>query len=408
MKRVNKSISYLLFILFLSGILIAQKKQSVKTFSAKTFAIERECGWGAGAGCKAESVTFVYNKGYAVSTYIGDIGCTAAVTVQSNGKSLGFVIHRDPTPHFVQQFGDECVEEHSNAEKNRVETNFSKILFDIYRLGEGIAFTDFKVGTKRFSESGKYTVLATLRAAIDSTTKTVDTGKIIPSSSKKAISSDYLSQISKTEARGLKFDTLAVVEDYALLGWYTKHTGGQAILRFTPSVGKWLLVESSGGVLDDVDSLVDLGVPRTIAARLVDPTSTATVSVTTPTVIATPTRSDSCTFCGEWRYKEPYSDQHDYLKITKEGNRYKFVTGFEHENKIIWQDGNVMLRDGNDIYLDLVAGKLTGRFVSENFRPTHGHAFNYRINCSLRKDGRMDYWVWVEGELEKHIATRLE
>ena len=91
--------------------------------------------------------------------------------------------------------------------------------------------------------------------------------KIIPSSTKKVIASDLLSQLSKSEARGLKFDKLTVVEDYANLGWSTTHEGGQAILRFEPSAGRWVLIEFGGGFYD-VDSLVNLGIPRPIAVRL--------------------------------------------------------------------------------------------------------------------------------------------
>jgi hypothetical protein len=130
--------------------------------------------------------------------------------------------------------------------------------------------------------------------------------------------------------------------------------------------------------------------------------------VATPKPIAIlPARVQSCAYCGDWQYDKPFEGR-SYIRVVKVGaNRFQLIPGFEYENKITWQE-EVMIRNANGIFLREVSGKLTGRFISANFRATHGHEMTYVITCSLRKDGKLDYTESMEGEVEKYIAKRLE
>jgi len=82
------------------------------------------------------------------------------------------------------------------------------------------------------------------------------------------VASDYLSQLGNAKPRGLTLGKLTLVDGYALQEWGTEHTGGQALLRFSPSSRTWVLVDDTGGMWD-VDSLMAKGVPRAVAALLV-------------------------------------------------------------------------------------------------------------------------------------------
>ncbi len=58
-----------------------------------------------------------------------------------------------------------------------------------------------------------------------------------------------------------------VVSSYALQVWGDENTGGEALLKYIEPKG-WALINNSGGAWD-VDQLVNLGVPRAYAERLV-------------------------------------------------------------------------------------------------------------------------------------------
>lgn len=81
------------------------------------------------------------------------------------------------------------------------------------------------------------------------------------------VASDLLSQLGDDGPRDLTLDKLTIVDGYALQNWSTEHTGGQALLRFSPSSGTWVLVNMGGGAWE-VDTLVSMSVPRTIASLL--------------------------------------------------------------------------------------------------------------------------------------------
>jgi len=87
-----------------------------------------------------------------------------------------------------------------------------------------------------------------------------------------------------------------------------------------------------------------------------------------------------CTFCGVWEYTD-YGSKY-YLKLSQAGaKKFKLVTGFiDLAGQIEWSDPEI--KNANGIYLTPLGGKLTGKFVSSNFLPTHGRGFRYRVTVS--------------------------
>lgn len=113
-------------------------------------------------------------------------------------------------------------------------------------------------------------------------------------------------------------------------------------------------------------------------------------------------------FIGEWSANDGLNDV--FFRVTKDlTGRYKFEEGFLSEpgksKKITWNEGLVMLNGTDSIYLKPVAGKMQARFVSGNFRATHGHDFRYTVTLELLPDGRIAYTLG--GDLrEMYVATR--
>lgn len=110
-------------------------------------------------------------------------------------------------------------------------------------------------------------------------------------------------------------------------------------------------------------------------------------------------------FIGMWEY-EPDSLQKRYFKVKEEQpGRFKFTEGFEYQGRITWAE--TMLNNADGIYLKPLNGKLTGRFTSPNFRPTHGHDITYRITLSLEPNGNLLYSVSSGLQPERYHATKV-
>lgn len=113
-----------------------------------------------------------------------------------------------------------------------------------------------------------------------------------------------------------------------------------------------------------------------------------------------------CTFCGVWEYTDYGSKL--YLKISQAGtNKFKLVTGFiDLAGQIEWSEPEI--KKANGIYLTPLGGKLTGKFVSSNFLPTHGRDFTYRITVSRKSDNKIAYSVWYSGgRTDNFVAIRI-
>jgi hypothetical protein len=123
--------------------------------------------------------------------------------------------------------------------------------------------------------------------------------------------------------------------------------------------------------------------------------------------------SDACTLCGVWKYVDNTLNgggSKHYLRISQAGaGKFKLSEGWEYEGAINWSDDGVMIRNADGIYLKPINGRLVGRFVSGNFRATHGHEFIYKITCELKSNNKLLYSVWssIRGETDKQEATKI-
>ena len=108
--------------------------------------------------------------------------------------------------------------------------------------------------------------------------------------------------------------------------------------------------------------------------------------------------------CGIWQL----TTEGNYLKIIKdERGRFKFSEGYKNEgySEIYWPE--TMLEYGDGIYLKPLDGKLIGKFVSYNFRATHGQPFTYNLTLELTSNNKLLYSVNSElGDGESTEATK--
>lgn len=117
------------------------------------------------------------------------------------------------------------------------------------------------------------------------------------------------------------------------------------------------------------------------------------------------TGTDFSHFLGTWEYSDE-SSRKSYIQISEEQpGRFKFMQGFEYEGNMSW--AATMVNGADGIYLSPLRGKLVGRFVSPNFRATHGYDITYRITLSLQPSGQLLYSVSSELAPETYHAIRI-
>lgn len=109
-----------------------------------------------------------------------------------------------------------------------------------------------------------------LPSATSSVVATVVYNKTIPdqlasAGTEPAIAQSFLGQIQNPDL--IQLQGTAVASDYALQIWEDENKGGEALLRYDPSLG-WTLVSLGGGEWSS-SALVALGVPPTTAEQLV-------------------------------------------------------------------------------------------------------------------------------------------
>lgn len=156
-----------------NAISSTQQKTSKKT-DVLTFTINRECGWGADAGCKLEIVTFSYNSSLEISVFIGDKVGTPSLTISKGKETTGYFYHENPFPHFLQEDKESESRQdwnHRNSSEKTVDEELSKHLLAVYRLADTIAFSDQNTNNKKYTETNKFNVLKELRLyLLDKTT----------------------------------------------------------------------------------------------------------------------------------------------------------------------------------------------------------------------------------------------
>jgi len=69
---------------------------------------------------------------------------------------------------------------------------------------------------------------------------------------------------------------------------------------------------------------------------------------------------------------------------------------------------SVDVRGADGIYLQVANGQLSSEFVSDNFYPTHGEDFTYRVTLAAEGDDKLSYSVYssTDGKTEKVEATK--
>ena len=97
---------------------------------------------------------------------------------------------------------------------------------------------------------------------------TSSTVSVTADRSKEAARAAFQNALDKNNIDNTKLQETVVVGDWALQAWGGDVMGGEALMKYDESQGRWAIVISSGGVWS-VDALVGAGVPKDIAATLV-------------------------------------------------------------------------------------------------------------------------------------------
>lgn len=114
---------------------------------------------------------------------------------------------------------------------------------------------------------------------------------------------------------------------------------------------------------------------------------------------------DFSKFSGAWEYAKDSPGKY-YFKLAEVlSRRFHFMEGFEYEGRISWAE--TMVNNADGVYLRPLNGRLEGKFVSPNFRATHGHDIVYTVRLSLQHDGKLLYSVISELGTERYYATRI-
>jgi hypothetical protein len=115
--------------------------------------------------------------------------------------------------------------------------------------------------------------------------------------------------------------------------------------------------------------------------------------------------TDFSKFSGEWEYAKDSPGKYYFKLAEVRTRRFHFMEGFEYEGRISWAE--TMVNNADGVYLRPLNGRLEGKFVSPNFRATHGHDIVYTVRLSLQHDGKLLYSVISELGTEKYYATRI-
>jgi hypothetical protein len=82
-----------------------------------------------------------------------------------------------------------------------------------------------------------------------------------------AVQSAYQNELAKHPSDNTKLYQTVIVGGYALQVWAGTIMGGEAILKYDQTQGRWVLLDGGGGAWS-IDVLTAIGVPHDIAAAL--------------------------------------------------------------------------------------------------------------------------------------------
>ncbi len=116
------------------------------------FTINRECDGGL---CHFEIVSFNYRRNLTISVGRGDSSLSYYFSVHiTNGKvSKEYIYSDEPEEHFIEKESGQ-----------KVDSTLNKLLLDVYNLGNYIVENDIAIRNRKFSETGRFAVLANLRS----------------------------------------------------------------------------------------------------------------------------------------------------------------------------------------------------------------------------------------------------
>ena len=209
MKYTKLTIS---FCLLLTSLLIGVTQTHAQTKISQTkFTINRECDGGA---CHFEIISFNYGRNSSLSVGIGDASLSYYFSVAiTNGKNTReYIYHDQPNIHFIEKDENllntrDCYCTHLKTDEKIVDDEFSKILLDVYKLGNYISENDINTRNKTYSETGRFAVLTNLRnyasSSAVSTTKSNTSRKVLAEKSWQTFWVKFSNAIYKKDLKTL-------------------------------------------------------------------------------------------------------------------------------------------------------------------------------------------------------------
>ena len=143
------------------------KKVTQKSIS-NSFTINRECD---GGNCHFEIVSFNYANNSSIEVGIRDASLSYyfSVAINKGNISKEYIYHNEPNIHFIEKNenwldSNDCFCTHLETGEKIVDENLSKMLLDVYELGKYVVESDINIRNKKYSETGRFSVLANLRS----------------------------------------------------------------------------------------------------------------------------------------------------------------------------------------------------------------------------------------------------
>jgi hypothetical protein len=236
-------------------------------------------------------------------------------------------------------------------------------------------------------------------------------GKGADSSGESSLQQDFLSQNKHMSAKWLQES--AIVSDYAVQNWGDENVGGMSLLKKSPGKG-WSQLHSTGGALS-IDDLVNRGVPRTTAEKLLallekDSAKTSAKQASIPPVVKQPQLPAG----GQPSPQLANAAESITPPLVRVGDTYTYETIDLVEPKL----NNVTSRE----IIDATPGGFTMKFVNAksgytrqlnydsslnlvSSRSGDGDGFNYSPSLQYFKFPLKSGDTWVASSTETNIKT---
>jgi len=157
----------LLICLMFTVNVVSQSKKTPRKSIAKSFTINRECD---GGNCNFEIVSFNYGRNFNIAVGLGNatFNYYFSVSLTTGNVSKEYIYHDEPTVHFIEKDDNlleksDCFCTHLETGEKLVNETLNSRLLDVYKLGQYIVESNMNILNKRYSETGRFAVLADLR-----------------------------------------------------------------------------------------------------------------------------------------------------------------------------------------------------------------------------------------------------